>query len=104
MPCRSARRSKDLAKLGLGLAPIGAEPFQADRADRIGSRRHSARSPATDAGCPSMHHRPQRVHARAQVGHFLGQVLVLLRLGDGEHGEMMDGRFQILDLGRLVVG
>jgi hypothetical protein len=51
-----------------------------------------------------MHHWSQAVHARAQLGQFLGQVLVLARLGDGEHGEMMNSRFQVFDLGCLIVG
>ena len=46
-----------------------------------------------------MHPRLQAVHARELVN-FLRQILVLLRLGDGEHGEVMNDRFEVFELGR----
>ena len=75
---------ENFAQLGLRLAPVGVQLFQP--VARIRSALEGGR-------CPSSHHRPLAVH----LGHFLGQVPVLPPLCDGEHGDMMDGRFEVFE-------
>jgi hypothetical protein len=51
-----------------------------------------------------MHPRPQAVDARPELGHFLGDVLVLPGLRDREDGKVMDRGLQVIDQSRLVFG
>jgi hypothetical protein len=49
-----------------------------------------------------MHQWPQAIDARAEFGHFLGDILVLPGLRDREDGKVMHRRLQVIDKSRLV--
>jgi hypothetical protein len=91
---------QDLAQLGLGRALVGVKLFQTF--PRIRTTLEGARFPPREAGCPSMHQRPQDVDARPQFSHFLRDVLVLPGLRDREDSKVMDRGLQVIDQGRLV--